>query len=99
MVSLLREPDAISNVEESMPQESQISFHHLTIKGWIESDAPPPDTVETWTRTVSRSVQDKLTINYERNSIDPAWSKSDVKSLRDSFLPPEAGVSATFADI
>jgi hypothetical protein len=72
--------------------------HYLTPDGWVESAHSPEDAVESWKRETFRSGS-RLTIDYSRRWANPEWSSEKRKALRESFQPPEADVSATFADV
>ena len=78
---------------------TQLSYHHLTPEGWVESDTRPIDAVETWKRTPGRSALGKLTVDYERTFVDPAWSAYDLAALRERYQRPEESVGGDIADI
>jgi hypothetical protein len=75
-----------------MPARRQSSTYHLTRRGWILSDVPPPDRVESWTCVVERAGHSKRYVEWTCLWADPEIPEGERDRLRWSFPEPLAGL-------
>jgi hypothetical protein len=67
------------------PDEENIT-HHLTRNGWVISDNPPLDRVETWNRyTEETSGRSERSTKWTCTWANPAIPRSERNALRERF--------------
>jgi hypothetical protein len=62
-----------TTVKRTMSKSRETSICHLTPRGWVVGDAPPPERVETWNCCVTDAGRGKRYVEWTR-----IWTNSDV---------------------
>ena len=80
-----------------MGTRRQTSTHHLTHDGWIVSDLPPEDRIESWSCVVERAGRSKRYVEWTCLWVDPNVTQTERETLRRQFEEPVPGFRETAA--
>jgi len=80
-----------------MEARRENSTYHLTPKGWIVSDTPPPDRVETWHCCVEKPGWSKRYVEWTCIWTNPNVAQSERDALRGRFSEPLSDVGVALA--
>jgi hypothetical protein len=72
-----------------MANSRENSIWHLTPEGWVVSEAPPPDRVETWNCCVEEAGRSKRYVEWTRIWTNPSVAPSQRDRLRKRFWGPD----------
>ena len=68
-----------------MATNRETSQCHLTPKGWVVGDVPPPDRVETWNFSVEEAGRAKRYVEWTRVWTSPEVARPERDRLRKRF--------------